>query len=134
MNDPVELLFEIPVNEWWTQNRRGPWQAKFVCTSAVRRRALVTARSERRRLFGDQRPVYERCHVTALIGFQTQGRADPDNASPMVKAIIDAMTEAGWWRDDDSTHITGIDYQRDKNSRRKGWYTIRIRIQEQRAS
>ena len=52
----------------------------------------------------------------------------------MVKAIIDAMTEAGWWRDDDSTHITGIDYQRDKNSRRKGWYTIRIRIQEQRAS
>ena len=99
-----EFVVDIPRDEWWTQNRRGHWWVKFAHTSAVKQRAI--------------HPL-------------THGRFDPENAAPMVKAILDALTDTGFWPDDDSKHIIGPDYRGGEPSTRKGWYRITIRIEEE---
>jgi hypothetical protein len=46
-------------------------------------------------------------HVAAFIGYPRNGKADPANAAPTVKALIDGMVDAGVWPDDDSTYVIG---------------------------
>ena len=52
-----------------------------------------------------------------------------ENAAPMVKAILDAITMTGWWPDDNSTYVTGPDYRPGEPSV-SGRYAITIIIQE----
>ena len=40
-------------------------------------------------------------------------RVDPPNMWPTVKSVIDGMTEAGLWIDDDSSHIRRTSFQQD---------------------
>ena len=40
-------------------------------------------------------------------------RVDPPNMWPTVKPVIDGMTEAGLWIDDDSSHIRRTSFQQD---------------------
>ena len=122
----AELTFEIPKSDWWTQNRRGAWQAKYRRTSAVKRRAYVLARNQLR---GVPRPSHWPVRVIAKISPLTHGRFDPENAAPMVKAILDAITMTGWWPDDNSAYVTGPDYRPGEPSA-NGRYTITITIQE----
>ena len=122
----AELTFEIPKNEWWTQNRRGPWQAKYRRTSAVKQRAYILARNQLR---GVPRPSHWPVRVIAKISPLTHGRFDPENAAPMVKAILDAITMTGWWPDDNSTYVTGPDYRRGEPAGNDK-YAITIIIQE----
>lgn len=120
------LTFRIPKSEWWTQNRRGAWQAKYRRTSAVKQRAYILARNQLR---GVPRPSHWPVRVIARISPLTHGRFDPENAAPMVKAILDAITLTGWWPDDNSTYVTGPDYRRGDTGDGKT-YAITIIIQE----
>lgn len=123
-----EFVVDIPRDEWWTQNRRGHWRVKFAHTSAVKQRAVAFARFWLQN--GHHRPQHFPVHVTATIHPLTHGRFDPENAAPMVKAILDALTDTGFWPDDDSKHLIGPDYRGGEPSSRKGWYRITIRIEE----
>ena len=114
-----EFVVDIPRDEWWTQNRRGHWRVKFAHTSAVKQRAMAFARFWLQN--GHHRPQHFPVHVTAIIHPLTHGRFDPENAAPMVKAILDALTDTGFWPDDDSKHIIGPDYRGGEPSIRKGW-------------
>ena len=124
-----EFVVDIPLDEWWTQNRRGHWRVKFAHTSAVKQRAVAFARFWLQN--GHHRPQHFPVHVTAVIHPLTNGRFDPENAAPMVKAILDALTDTGFWPDDDSKHLIGPDYRGGEPSIRKGWYRITIRIEEE---
>ena len=88
-----EFVVDIPRDEWWTQNRRGHWRVKFAHTSAVKQRAVAFARFWLQN--GHHRPQHFPVHVTAIIHPLTHGRFDPENAAPMVKAILDALTDVG---------------------------------------
>lgn len=127
------ISIRIPRNEWWSQNRRGGWRVKHLHTRAVRRRALLTACDAVNRGALD-RPTRWPVRVIAVIHPLTHGRFDSENAAPMVKAIIDALTQAGIWPDDDGTHITGPDYRPGDPSEEPGWYRIDIEIIEGEAS
>lgn len=122
----AELTFEIPKNEWLTQNGRGAWQVKYRRTSAVKQRAYILARNQLR---GVPRPSHWPVRVIARVSPLTHGRFDPENAAPMVKAILDAITLTGWWPDDNSLYVTGPDYRRGDPGDGKA-YTITIIIQE----
>ena len=122
----IVLTFRIPKSEWWTQNRRGAWQAKYRQTSAVKRRAYILARDQLR---GVPRPSHWPVRVIARVSPLTHGRFDPENAAPMVKAILDAITLTSWWPDDNSTYVTGPDYRRGEPSGNDK-YAITIIIQE----
>lgn len=41
----------------------------------------------------------------------TRRRLDPHNLGPTVKHLIDGMTDAGWWEDDDHEHLTEVAFR-----------------------
>lgn len=130
----IVLKFEIPKAFWWSQNRRGNWRAQYVRTNAVKQAAHLAATSWKHELANQtswhalQRAEYP-LHVTAVIHPRTYGRFDPENAAPMVKSILDALTHAGYWRDDNSHYILGPDYRAGERSTKKNTYQIDIHIE-----
>lgn len=113
------LTFEIPPELWMSANDRTHWAAKARSTKQLRSLGFIGARAKKVRDLGT-------CHVTAWIGYPRNGKADPANASPTVKALIDGITDAGAWPDDDHTHVIGPTYLRDPATKRPGIHTVRL--------
>lgn len=75
---------------------------------------------------------FKRAHVTAYVQYPSNNRADPTNAAPSAKPIIDGFTKAGLWADDDSKHVIGPDFRREaEQTGIKGLHRIRFIIQEE---
>lgn len=126
----LELKLTIPSDMWWTSNSRGPWQKKWKRTKAVKELAWLEARNLKNRL-GLRSPVFDKCHVTAYVAYPPNARRyDPGNTSPMLKVIIDACTDAGYWPDDDSTHLIGPDYRKADSPAPKGLHIITLVMED----
>lgn len=54
-------------------------------------------------------PLLERAHILAVYHPPTNGRRDPANYYPGVKAAVDGIVDAGLLDDDDHTHVVGPD-------------------------
>jgi crossover junction endodeoxyribonuclease RusA len=117
------LAFTIPADLWLSANQRLHWAPKAKRTKALREMGLLTARAEKVRDLGTT-------HVAAFIGYPRNGTADPGNAAPTVKALIDGMVDAGVWPDDDSTHVLGPTYLRDPKTG-DGTYRVRLVLSSQ---
>lgn len=116
------ITLDLPAGIWLTSNMRLHWRPKAERTASIRLLARHTARTA---------PVIERCRVTASIGYPTAGRADPSNAAPTVKAVLDGITDsAGGWADDDSDHVISVAYVRGPETQRRGVYRVVIEIEE----
>lgn len=120
----MTLTIDIPPNEWMSANDRGHWAAKAKRTRALRHRAAWAARQARLTV---PTPVL----VVAHIGYPRNGKADPGNAAPTVKALLDGLTDAGVWPDDDSTHVIGPDYRRGPKTDRAGWHAVTLTFTQQ---
>ena len=118
------LVIHVPKNEWISANDRLHWAQKAQRTKALRDRGAVMARAE-------HLPRYDTAHVAAFIGYLRGGKADPANAAPTIKALIDGMVDAGVWADDDDLHVIGPTYLRDPKSDRPGHYRVRLVLTEQ---
>lgn len=118
------LTFAIPADYWLSANQRMHWAPRAKRTRALRELAKI--RSEIDRI-----PTHDVTHVAAFIGYPRNGKADPANAAPTVKALIDGMVDAGVWPDDDSTHVIGPTYLRDPKSPTPGHYTVRLVLTDQ---
>lgn len=114
MTGVQSLTVDIPPDEWLTSNMRLHWAKKAARTRALRRRAWAEARAAHLH-------HVDRAHVTAWITYPTGGRADPANTAPTVKAIIDGLTDAGVWDDDDARHLVGPDFRRAGGTMRSLW-------------
>lgn len=128
----MDIDLAISRQLWWTQNRRAKsWVQPYRRKKQVKAAAYLTFRSllNSGRL---QKPDSWPVHVTATIHPLTHGRFDPENAAPMVKAILDAGTQAGIWPDDNADYITGPDYRIGEPSTEKGVYHITITIENDR--
>lgn len=117
----TELTFTIPADLWLSANQRMHWAPKAKRTAYLRALGKVYAQ-----VAWDAIPQHDVTHVAAFIGYLRNGTADPANAAPTVKALIDGMTDAGVWADDDSTHVIGPTYLRDPKSPTPGHYTVRL--------
>lgn len=120
----TELMFTIPEDLWISANHRPHWAVRAKKTRALREMGLDAAQWE-------GLPPRDCDHVAAFIGYLRNGKADPANAAPTVKALIDGMTDAGVWEDDDSTHVLGPTYLRDPKSTTPGHYTVRLVLTSQ---
>lgn len=120
----TELTFTIPADWWLSANDRMHWAPK------AKRTAWLRAEGKRAAVY-EAVPEQGATHVAAFIGYLRNGRTDPANAAPTVKALIDGMTDAGVWPDDDSTHVIGPTYLRDPKSPTPGHYTVRLVLTEQ---
>ena len=119
----TELTFTIPADLWLSANQRLHWAPKFKRTAALRNIGWAESITQRAGQHGTT-------HVAAFIGYPRNGKADPANAAPTIKALIDGMVDAGVWPDDDSTHVIGPTYLRDPKSG-DGTYRVRLVLTEQ---
>jgi crossover junction endodeoxyribonuclease RusA len=117
------VRFRIPADWWLSANDRLHWAPKSKRTSMLRQLGHAVA--------AELVPQQDVSHVAAFIGYPRNGKADPANAAPTVKALIDGMTDAGVWPDDDSTHVIGPTFLRDPKSPTPGHYTVRLVLTSQ---
>ena len=103
-------VFTIRVHKalWLTANQRLHWSTRMRRTRMLRAYAASEAR-----IHGLAGSRLGPSIVTAMIGYPTKGRADPTNAEPTVKAIIDGLVDARVWDDDDHTHLPLVAFARD---------------------
>lgn len=110
---------------WLTANQRLHWSTRMRRTRMLRAYAASEAR-----IHGLAGSRLCPSVVTAVIGYPTKGRADPANAEPTVKAIIDGLVDARVWDDDDHTHLPIVAFTRDPQKSPKGTHTVTLIIQE----
>lgn len=119
----TQITFIIPNAQWLSSNMRFPhWGAEHDRKKSLRLRGEITGLASG---LAFNTPV----RVIAHIGYPTNATADPGNSAPTLKALIDGMTRAGIWVDDDSKHLIGPDYRRDPNKAPKGHHTVRLEIE-----
>lgn len=70
------------------------------------------------------------CEVTITIYSPTKSRLDPPNLYPTVKAIIDGMTDAGIWTDDNHKVIKSMAFKYGGLSGEKGHYKMIFEVKE----
>nr|DAN36112.1 MAG TPA: Endodeoxyribonuclease RusA [Caudoviricetes sp.] len=70
------------------------------------------------------------CEVTVTIYSPTKSKLDPPNLHPTVKAIIDGMTDAGIWTDDNHKVIKKLSFVYGGLSEEKGHYRLVFDIEE----
>ena len=122
------LTIHIPPGMWLTANQRPHWAAKAAATRSLR--DLAHAHAAARHL----RPAPTPARVVAHIHLRTGARFDPANASPTTKALVDGLTDAGLWPDDDAAHVIGPDHRlgAPMPALRRGWHAITLTIEEDR--
>jgi crossover junction endodeoxyribonuclease RusA len=69
--------------------------------------------------------------VTVSVQYDSNRRADPANAYPTVKALVDGLVDFGVLTDDDSKHLQAMTFKRAPGRCEKGWYVIGLTLVEQ---
>lgn len=70
------------------------------------------------------------CQVTVKIAAPSRRKMDDPNWYPTVKALLDGMTDAGLWTDDNNTVIKRTIFENDGLSEDKTRYRLTIQIEE----
>lgn len=118
------LTFDIPATLWLSANDRHHWREKAKRTKALREMGYVKAKAERV-------PAYTIASLAVYVGYPTSRRSDPANSYPTVKGLVDGMTDAGVWPDDDSAHLPLITFGRDPDTKTPGRYRLRMVLMSQ---
>lgn len=124
MTGTQEMAVKIPKNEWLSSNDRLHWAVKASRTKRLRRRGYFEAR---RNGLLPMRRVF----LTAHVQYATSGRADPANAYPTVKALVDGLTDFGVLTDDDSKHLPAMTFKRAPGKCLRGWHVITLTLVEE---
>ena len=119
----------IHPTDWLTSNgSHGHWSTVRAARHRLRHRAAIEARG------WQLQPITGPVHVTVHVGYPTRTKADPINAAPTVKPIIDGIVDARILPEDNSDVITAITYVRDTELAPRGTHTIRIDITHDRSN
>ena len=113
------ITITVPRALWLTANGREHRMQAASRTRTLRTIAKLAARK--------LTPVPAVEHVLIEVGYPTARRADPPNAYPTVKALIDGIVDAGILPDDDHHHIPETRFRRGTKST-KGHYQITITL------
>lgn len=108
----VRLWFHAPA-ERLTMNKRYHWTARARLTKVWRQAGFVAARNH---LLDPAGYGYRSttmplppCAVRVTFGVPDNRRRDSHNTAPTVKAIIDGLVDAGFWKDDTSDYVIVVD-------------------------
>lgn len=83
-------------------NDRDHWSTKAKRTAAWRQAAFIHGSNLKR----TARLPVPFDSVTVTCWFYGARQKDPSNLMPSVKAVVDGLTSAGWWDDDDADHVS----------------------------
>ena len=125
MSATVTLTFKIPHDKWLSSNQRLHWAPKKDRTKWLRNTA-----ANRAWLSHHIDSYSTTVRITAHIGYASNAKADPNNAAPTTKALIDGLVEAGMFIDDSHEWVLGPDHRRDTEKAPRGFHTVRLEIEE----
>jgi Holliday junction resolvase RusA-like endonuclease len=75
-------------------------------------------------------PLFNIAKVTVTAAPPTRRRMDPPNLWPTAKAILDGLTDASWWSDDDFKHVVETSFRYGGLSGVKDTFKITVKIEE----
>lgn len=75
-------------------------------------------------------PLFNVAKVTITAAPPTRRRMDPPNLWPTAKAILDGLTDASWWLDDDFKHVVETSFRYGGLSGTKDTFKITVKIEE----
>lgn len=108
----------VPAREWITSNSRNHWAKQADIVQRLRRRGYLEARRN------GILPM-SRAHVRVEVEYpKGVRRADPANAYPTIKALIDGFTDFQVFPDDDSSHVVGVEIVRREGACDAGWHVL----------
>lgn len=119
------ITVTIPTDEWLSSNQRLHWAQKAKRTRAIRTRARMLGLAALRA--GNITTHTNKTHVHVLVAYPTARRADPPNAYPTVKAIIDGLVDARIFPDDNSDHVS-LGFDRDPTKSTLGTYRLTLEL------
>ena len=98
------MRFSIPPEYWLSSNQR---LHRHAAAARVRWLRDYGAGMARRTCY-----AYRKVTVVAEIRYPTNRRADPPNAWPTVKPLIDGLVQGGLIPDDDDAHLPLLAFKR----------------------
>jgi hypothetical protein len=123
----LDFTIDIHPSNWWSSNDRLHWGEKARRSHAVKEAGFAEAFTAR---IEHHLKPFLACEITAEICYLKPGRADPHNAQPVVKAIVDGMTDARVFVDDDSEHVKKLSFTRGPTTKKRGYYQVHIICEE----
>ena len=115
------LKFELDRKQMISANDRMHFQQKAKITRFLRQLAHYEGENP----FNEKKP----CKVIVWIFAPTNRRYDPPNWSPTSKALLDGLTDANFWTDDNYHIIKSTDFRHGGKSGNKK-YRIELEIEE----
>ncbi|MGQ7329569.1 hypothetical protein ACTGUS_11095 [Streptococcus suis] len=112
--------------EMLNANDRPHWTQKAKITAYLRRIAFLKLSEGKYTTYTKKRP----CGLVVTIYAPTERRMDPPNFYPTVKALVDGMTDAGIWTDDNHEVIKFMTFEYGGLSGLKDKYRIEIEVKE----
>lgn len=109
---------DIPEAWWLNSNQRLHRMVVADRTAYIREAAGLA--------FRHRKPVQPPVNAVAVIHTPTNGRFDPPNAWPTVKAMLDGMVDAGVLPDDNHKCIPFTGFKRGAKTGVKGRYRVSI--------
>ena len=105
------LTISVPPSTWMSQNRAVPnHHARRAKVDGIHRLTLAVARQQ------GLQPIPTPVRALWTIAYpKGTGPADPVNAAPNTKAILDALVIGGWLEKDDSKHVVSETFERGPN-------------------
>lgn len=75
--------------------------------------------------------LYNKFSVKIKVYSLTKGRIDPPNFYPTIKHLIDGLTDASWWEDDNFDQLIEMSFKYGGITDKKGFYKFEITISEE---
>lgn len=112
--------------EMLNANDRLYFRNKAKLTKFLRHLGATEGRKSKTTTYTKNRP----CGLTVTIFSPTKRRMDPPNFYPTVKALVDGLTDAGVWTDDNHEVIKYMTFQYGGLSGVQGKYRIEIEVEK----
>lgn len=129
MTEPIKLKFELDRKQMISANDRLHFQKKAKITKFLRQLAHYEGRNTLLDYFGLPFNEDKPCKVIVWVFAPTNRIYDPPNWSPTSKALLDGLTDAKFWTDDNYHVIKSTDFRHGGKSGSKK-YRIELEIIE----
>lgn len=129
MNEPIILKFELTRKQMLSANDRLHFQQKGKITRFLREIAHYEGMNVLKDYFGLPYTEDKPCEVRVIVYAPTKRKYDPPNWSPTAKALLDGLTDAEIWTDDNFNIIKRVSFEHGGLSGNKN-YKIKLEIME----
>ena len=129
MKEPIILTFELTRKQMISANDRLHFQQKAKITRFLRELAKYEGQNTLKDWYGLPFSKDKPCKVRVVIFPPKNYSYDPPNWSPTTKALLDGLTDAEIWADDNFNIIKRVSFEHGGLSGNKN-YKIELNIKE----